>query len=571
MGDWDGQQARAKASHDDAPHVAQHPAPSPKDTNGAQADKMVGSRLGNRATAPGKTEYEFGEAVVGSSNSVEQISAPWNLAEMPAIASFSVSGEGFELVSTPTLTLPSSGAMSSADVSNVTLNSPKVAFKPQRAGDAHGTLTIAITWPIDGHVETQKISLHGAGRGLKDAPAQGPAGPAAIHDTTPPPDAPLSAKDKRTPIDLGMDDAIDDAARAADDLADAQARGVKLAADDAGAYKKAMPKIERSIWWDLAESALTIATGQIASYVARGLLPRLMSTTTTEEVFTETVTTTTAGELGPKLTFGIESGMKLAGGMVVKTALPSKSPAQPREPNPEKSSGHNSTNARIDFFDQQQDWAKHEGKIYHQQVRAAIHHVAPLMRKNPEQAQRVLEAVKTSFDESQEQAKLLQAQAVAPAWVSAVARMNLGVESVETRNHEAKNATNMDVARTLDKSGHAAAANGVLDVYVSPAGKIVSAQLNGVSQETADRLADMSLANVPMPIRFVLGSPSDMNPTIITRDETGRIRVSGDIHGNQDEANNVKTASEMIQRLLSVPLSSVQPEIKTDDATGHGG
>jgi hypothetical protein len=119
MGDWDGKQARANATHDDAPHVAQQPAPTPKETSGAQADQMVGSRLGNRATPPGKAEYEFGEAVVGSSNTVEQISAPWNVSDMPAMAAFSVSGDGFELVSTPTLTLPSTGALSGPEMSNV--------------------------------------------------------------------------------------------------------------------------------------------------------------------------------------------------------------------------------------------------------------------------------------------------------------------------------------------------------------------------------------------------------------------------------------------------------------------
>jgi hypothetical protein len=393
-----------------------------------------------------------------------------------------------------------------------------------------------------------------------------------VHDTTPPAPAQLSEKDKRTTIDLGLDTAMNEAARSADELADKQMEGVNLAAADAAAYKKAMPRIERAIWWDLAESALTIATGQIASYVAKGLLPRLMTTTTTEEVFTETVTTTTAAELGPKLTTGIESGIKLAGGLAIKGALPAKSPAQPQDQNPARSGGGNSTNSRIDFFEQQRDWVDREKDIYHAQVLAAIYRVAPLMRKDPPAAERALDAVKATFDESKEQVKLLQAQAVAPAWVSAVARMNLGVDTAETRNHEPRNATNMDAARKIDKSGHAAAASGVLDVYVSPAGRITSAQLNGVSQETADRLAGMTLASVPMPIRFMLGSPSDMNPTIITRDETGRIRVSGDIQGNKDrEENSVKTAGEMIDRLLSVPLSSVVLEIKTDDSTTHGG
>lgn len=558
MGDWDGQQARAKATHGRAPQTTQQSAPAPKHTSGAQADKMVGSLVANRVTPPAKAEYEFGEAVVGSTDTVEQISAPWNLSDMPAIARFTVSGDGFELVSSSTLTLPSSGGMSGDETAGVLLNAPKVAFKPQHAGEARGALTIAIKWPIDGHVETQTIALHGAGREINDAPEQGLAAAEPAHEL-PPQSAtpPMSSKDKRTTVDLGMKTAIDEAALAAEGLAWAQRDGVRLAEDDAAAYKKAMPRIERSIWWDLAESALTLATGKLATYVAKSLLPRLMTTTTTEEEFTETVTTTTTNDLGPTLTDGIESGIKLAGGLAIKGALPARNPAQPQAPDPARSTGPNSSNARIDFFEQQRKWVESERVIYRQQVGAAIRRVAPLMRKDPERAEKVLGEVKASFDESKEQATLLQAEATAPAWVSAVARMHLGVDTTETRNHEPKKATNMDAARTLEKSGHARAADGVLDVYVSPGGHIVSAQLTGVSQETADRLAGMTLAGVPMPVRFVLGSPADVNPTIITRDEAGRVRVAGDIHVKDREENNVRTATEMIERLLSVPLGTV--------------
>lgn len=111
----------------------------------------------------------------------------------------------------------------------------------------------------------------------------------------------------------------------------------------------------------------------------------------------------------------------------------------------------------------------------------------------------------------------------------------------------------------------------MLDVYVDgdyTEPKLEGAKLYGISQEIADRLGALPLANLPMPIRFILGPRND-KPTIITRDEAGRVRVSGTLHGSSREENEVPDAQKIIERFLSTPLSAANVEIQTNDATGR--
>lgn len=572
MGERDGQQGRATANVDDALGVKQQHAAAAQQTTGAQADRMLASILNQRATSPVDLQHDFGEAVVGSDNTVKQIHAPWNLGDTPALARFVVDGDGFELKSPEVVTLKPSAAMKGEDLAYVEHASPKIAFNPRKAGEARGTLKIAISWPLDGHVETQTINLRGSARTLNDAPDQR-LGSEPIHDGASQP-APLPARETKqameTPLSAGVYETIDATSKAAEGLASAQLGGIDLAEKEAASYTKAVPKAERSLWWDLAEMALTIATGHIATAVAEKLLPRLLSKTVTEQVFTEKITSTVGAKIPLAVTQTIKQSITSSGVLAIKGVVPQKNSQHPAEPLPERSHGRNSSNARIDFFEGQRSLVRAERVVYQQQVRAALHQVAPLLATHPEQAKASLDAVTDAFTESQIDATLNQADAIAPAWVSTVARLNLGQEATHTSNQAAGTSAVMDATRKLDGAGHAKSANGVLDVYVTN-GRIEAAKLNGVSQEIADRLADLSLAHAPMPVRFILGSQNEPNPTIITRDDAGRVRVAGDLDGHSLEANNVKSATALIERFLSVPLSQLNFEIATDDGTGRGG
>lgn len=572
MGERDGQQGRATANVDDPLAVKQQHASAAQQTTGVQADRMLASMLNQRATAPVDLQHDFGEAIVGSDNTVKQIHAPWNLGDTPALARFVVDGDGFELRSPEVVTLKPSAAMKGEDLAYVEHASPKIGFNPRKAGEARGTLKIAISWPLDGHVETQTINLRGSARSLNDAPEQRLGGE-PVHDNSTQP-APVPARETKgamkAPASIAITEKIREAAEAAARLGAQQLRGVDIAESEAAAYKKAIPKVERSIWWDLAEMALTIATGHIATAVAEKLLPRMLSKTVTEQIFTEKITSTVTPKIPIAVTQTIKQGLTSAGVLAIKGVVPQKDSKHPDEPLPERSHGRNSSNARIDFFEGQRELVDLAAAHYSNQVTDAIRYISPLLAQHPEQGEAALDAVASAFDESRADAKLKQADAIAPAWVSTVARMNLGGEETHTRNQAAGSAAVMDSTRKLDGAGHVRSANGVLDVYLRN-DRIVGAKLNGVSQEVADRLADLPLAHAPVPIRFILGGENEPNPTIITRDDAGRVRVAGDMNGRSLEENNVKSATDLIERFLSVPFSKLNLEIVTDDGTGRGG
>jgi hypothetical protein len=118
----------------------------------------------------------------------------------------------------------------------------------------------------------------------------------------------------------------------------------------------------------------------------------------------------------------------------------------------------------------------------------------------------------------------------------------------------AQDVTRTEALREHHQSGAPKPVDGVLDVYLNgdyTEPRLEGAKLHGVSQEIADRLANLPLANLPMPVRFVLG-PRDDKPTIITRDEAGRVRVSGTLHGSSVEQNEVPYAQTIIERFLSM-------------------
>lgn len=114
---------------------------------------------------------------------------------------------------------------------------------------------------------------------------------------------------------------------------------------------------------------------------------------------------------------------------------------------------------------------------------------------------------------------------------------------------------------------------------------VVRAELNGVSQETADRLYRMgSLLEARIPVR-AYGEPSAKRnlavlPITVTRDEDGGIRAAGDLHylaakggkltRHPTEADALPGARKLIEvEILSKPLAaSGVKSIKTDDATG---
>jgi hypothetical protein len=586
MGDRDGQQARATGLDEETTPGRQQQAGAAKPSSGAQANHMVASAIGQRVTPPAKAQHDFGEHIVGSDNNIEQIHAPWNLADTPATAEFSVSGEAFQLTSINAMALKPSSQMHGDDLTYAERASPKIAFRPRRPGESLGTLTIRISWPMDGHVETQTIALRGRARDLTQAPVHfGPESaneqPAKVADTKPAEtnshrdaetDGVVTKKELRNKDEV--DAAIENAAGAARKLARSQKDGLKIIEDEAAAYGKELARTPRSKWWDLAEMALNLATGSLAGLFASKLLPRLLSRTVVDDIpMVGEIRTTLTPQLSEGLTGTVKAAIITAGAKAIKGALPSETPAAagPAAGQAGAASGKHSSNARIDFFSEQRSVLNDQEDAYEEQVKQHARQVRHLSLGQPKQAVEALSVVAQQFTQMKGEAEQQQANATAPAWATLVARLGLGQDVVKTADSSSgdRQATHMDKLRGTERGQPAKAAGGVLDVYVS-SGRVVSARLNGVSQEIADRLANMPLAQVPMPIRFLLGRPGEPQPTVLTRDETGRVRVQGELRGQTNEAEAARTASEMIERVLSVQLSSVGIEIETDDSSGRG-
>jgi hypothetical protein len=359
---------------------------------------------------------------------------------------------------------------------------------------------------------------------------------------------------------------------AAAGLARAQNRGLAIVKDETAAYHKLVEKAPRSIWWDLAEIALTVATAGVASHVAKGLLPRLLGSNVSHDVPIPggaTMTEFIPAKISEFTTDAIKEGIKQAGKKAIQTLGPGADHGHDSTPS-HSTSGH-STNAQIDFFAQQKKILDTQESENSASVLVQAQHLRPLLHSSPDQAVAVMNGVKAQLDASTEDAEQQQANAVAPQWATFVARMSLGTETVSTAQPGAapQQAVLTDALRPGKLDGAPRSVDGVLDVYVEnarPPASVSGATLHGASQSAVDRIAGLVLSDVRMPVRFVLG-PRDASPAIVTRDEAGRVRVQGAAH----EADAIKGATEMVDQLLSRSLASWGVEIKSDDDPSHRG
>lgn len=587
MGQHDQDQTRAQADQDVVAPIKSEQAAKTKPTSGAQADRMLASLAGNASAAstarlsPLERQHDFGEQVVGRHDTA-RIRAPWNLSDQEAVARFSVSGDGFELASAPTMTLPPSRAMQGPDLAYAERGSPTIMYNPKHPGAHAGTLTVSAGWNLDGHVETQTVALRGRARSLDQAPSHEKttaetteeAEHAKRHEQEVADDKKAMAAERTKPalVNQDFDTAISLAQVSASGLARAQQRGLGIIKDEAAAYRKLVEKAPRSIWWDLAEIALTMATAGVASHVAKGLLPRLLGNEVVHEVPIPggaTMTEFIPAKIGEFTTDAIKEGIKQAGKAAIAKATPrgDHGPA----PSPSHSTFGHSSNAEIDFFAQQEEILGQQEKETSRAVILQAQHLRPLLRDNPQQAIAIATRMDAQFEESAQDAEQQQANAVAPQWATFVARMSLGAEQVSTaRPGDApQQAVRTEALRPSKLEGAPKPVDGVLDIYVEnarPPASVSGAALHGASRSVVDRIGDLVLADVKMPLRFVIG-PRDASPELVTRDEAGRVRVQGAAH----EVESIKGTTEMIDHILARSLASWGVEVKSDDDPGHRG
>jgi hypothetical protein len=587
MGQHDQDQTRAQADQDTVAPIKTDQGAKTKPTSGAQADRMLASLAADASTAgaarlsPLERQHDFGEQVVGSHHTA-QIRAPWNLSEQEAVARFSVSGDGFELVSAPTMTLPPSRAMGGPDFAYAERGSPTIVYNPKHPGTHAGTLTVSVGWNLDGHIETQTVALQGRARSLDQAPGHettaaettDEAAHAKRHEQEVADDKKAMAAEKKNPGPYNdeFNTAVGRAEISAASLARAQNRGLAIVKDETAAYHKLVEKAPRSIWWDLAEIALTVATAGVASHVAKGLLPRLLASQVTHDVPVPggaTMTEVIPAKISEFTTDAIKEGIKQAGKKAIQALGPGADHGHDSAGS-ESTFGH-SSNAQIDFFAQQKKILDTQEGQNSASVLTQAQHLRPLLHSNPDQAVMIMDKVQAQLDASAEDAEQQQANAVAPQWATFVARMSLGTENVSTAQPggASQQAVRTEALRPSQLDGAPHPVDGVLDVFVenarSPA-RVSGATLHGASQSAVDRIGALALSDVKMPVRFVLG-PRDASPAIVTRDEAGRVRVQG----AANEADAVKGATEMVDQILSRSLASWGVAIKSDDDSGHRG
>ncbi len=223
----------------------------------------------------------------------------------------------------------------------------------------------------------------------------------------------------------------------------------------------------------------------------------------------------------------------------------------------------------------------------------------PLLRSKPAEAVAVMRVLEEEFKSQQKFAEAEQTRITALLWATNVARRNLGSEQVSGGERE-QTATKLDATRVLTKEQMPKARDGLLDIVIrrnDPFPQVVSARMNGVSAEIAGRMLNTPLRDFPVPVRFVLDA-TDAKPTIITRDETGRVRITGDLvyflkfsSNNLDrkalrkmeaapkrdgfvleESEAIAGATSVVERILSRPLTDWGVStIAHDDATGVRG
>lgn len=647
----DGQQDREQQALDTTPSRADDAQVKPRDVGADQVNTMLdgvyaaaagtqhakagGAGTGGTATSSAARLTDFatgpdlGEQVVGTDHD-HQFLLPMNIHGDQATASIIVNGDAFSLQSAAQVTLLPTTAKDFWSWHSG--YSPRIKFAPTRPGKYAATLTVVVAWP-DSHVETRTMTITATARDLDQVGKRGEVdeenaeGPAAVaKDVAQGKEvsealAKVSAKsslataEQRETFAAERADAID----AANGLTERQSAGIRRVADEAVAYQKQAPMLNRSFWKDLAEIGLQMATGGLANFLAKGVAPRVGAAMgkAVERILTPSdakekspmehfidqleasAKADAAKELpklgaftGDALRTGLKSVMGNAVGKLTGKGQASKGDAGGEMP---AEHGH-SANARIDFFEEQYEIVSTTGDGYKDLVREQAKHFRPVLDVAPDEAIEAVRALKEEFINAKAEAANEHANATAPSWVALVARSTLGTDTIEEKDL----APGVDGARVADhatemaslRSSEGATASGVLDLTLDkngPGAKVVGARLLGVAQELVARLVwrdpvnkrgARPLRELRIPIRLIMGTNLD-RPTIVTIDEAGRIRATGNyeqLANHRQWSDSATTEAEayrgteaLVERLLDETLASYGIEVEHDDATGLGG
>lgn len=479
----------------------------------------------------------------------------------------------------------------------------QVLFAPTSRGTKRATLTVMFRWG-DGHVESQRVQVTATARALEDVPA----GSDVVRPLRgiPPPVLP-SGEDRYQTIDETTGRETMSNGRIA--LFAKQQEGVKAISDES---KKFQPKpADPSVWGDLADLAFQIGTGAIGGLAAKFIGGRVAKFFVDSE---KALAAARAGEenianaakaaveargdaveesianaalVKAKVAnysnegraahhakiqseLGAQSGAIVARMMTMGAAgiRGARGPAAQLAPNQPtgKSAPSISKDGEIAFFGEQTlmliDLEKVVGN-------AMASFVGELLKAHPDDGLCLLREITAGLEEAEAEATSLQASSTAKQFMAYLSQTENGRETVQTRSGSAV-VTDMKSQRDSANSAleHGSLGPGVLQIDCERALdgsiKVVDARLKNVSTLIANRFMNIPLRQSGMAMRLSV----NLGSVVATRDEAGRIRVSGSfIPSAVGEPDQIAEAERIFGVVFSKTLQEWGlPQVHTNDA-----
>ena len=508
-------------------------------------------------------ELDAGEQIVGSDH-VFALLMPYNIGHRgTAGVSVAITGDPAFSIRSFKAELEESGRLSGDSLQDQLEHPIVVGYAPTHRGQSEAALTLVACWS-DGHIEQQQVRVIGRARELDDAPTASPADIAQQHaqeeaQTT------RRAREEQAYADpewrgghiadgirSDFDSEVDLASRHAAKLAGNQSTGVTVVESEVGTY--VAPPVERPLWETLAEVAISLACGAIADGVAKTLALKLG-----EQLVSATKDSNFVGGLASLIKMELTNAAAAA-----VSALKSSSPP--------------STDPKTAFFEQQclglTTLADKNTAVIDDRKK----YLMPVLASDPALATQTMHVLAETLESQLPLAELHQKQATAAQWFAFKAQYSNGSQALGRDTV----VTDLGRARPAHPSVDPRALAGVIDIHVDlEHGPVhaVAAYSRGVAQAAAHDLDDLDLATAHVPLRLILGA-DEPEPTIVTRDEAGRIRVSGDLgrlsefddRGQRpdNEIQAERAARAVCELVLARPLAGWGVSILTDDQTAKG-
>jgi hypothetical protein len=518
-----------------------------------------------RRLSPLPDRFDVGEQVIGSTH-VFELPLPFDLGITDAALAVQTTGDKTLQARLPRAQLAPARSLRGAALEEQQNHPIEICFTPDRAGIVAAQLALTARW-LDGHREVQGIALTGRARELTSAPAPIPQDrarerasaqqAAELHNTEV---ARYEAKDWRHHVvtlgdKAGFDAEQARADRAARHLAHVRKDGIETVAKEVESYVAPTPGL--SPWRVLAELALDLATGGIAELVAKKV----------------------AVSLG-RMVFAAEEDSRLvmAMGSALKNKLKQASHAAIAKITESDLDVHASANARIAFFERQSLALANLEDEQSAVVAERAQYLLPLIATRPESATAALRVLADTFEAAQPTAEVDQKAATSAQWLAVLARVvngpdELGGGAVVTQLADARAPGSCAPPRPL---------MGVLDLHLDldhGPPRVTTATTRGVAAAVALNVVTMDLARTPIPLRIVIAADTP-NPTLITRDELGRVRVAGDLvrlaafvpheAAPTNELQAERAARAVCELALGRTLEQWHARVRTDDRSDGG-